>query len=160
MVVMVIITVMTAFSVPALRSSLFSDQLKLTARRLIGLVSEASQEAVRNQSVYQLNFDLGQNRVWVSGATKEDSGENGSAKTQQVSMPDSVRVVDIASVHGGKQADGTAEMRFSEKGYVDKTVIHLRADDGRDLTLLVSPFVTVTRVIDSYVELEDDRVRF
>ena len=38
MVVMVLLTLVSAFAMPALRSSLFTDQLKATARKLTGLV--------------------------------------------------------------------------------------------------------------------------
>ncbi len=160
MIVMVIISVITAFSIPNLRSSLFSDQLKTTARRLIGLVAEASQEAVRKQAVHTLSFELTQNRIWLSSEKSKSDEESGSARKSALTVPESVRIVDISSVHGGKQSLGVNELRFSKQGYVDKTLIHLRADDGREMTVMLSPFLAVTRVYDSYVGLDDDKVNF
>ena len=159
MIVMVIISVMTAFAIPNLRSSLFTDELKSTARRVIGLVSEASQEAIRSQAGYSLSFDLEQNRIWVS-SEKGDSAGADKEKRQKFTVPESVMVVDISSVYGGKRSQGTTEIRFSKQGYVDKTLIHLRSDDGRDMTVMLSPFLAVTRVYDSYVELEDEKINF
>ena len=54
---------------------------------------------------------------------------------------------------------GTSTLFFSKKGYVDKTAIHLRADDGRDMTLVLSPFLGVTKVYDSYIDLADEQSR-
>ena len=159
MIVMVIIAVMTSFAIPSLRTSLYSDQLKTTARRVIGLVSEASQEAIRTQTVHLLSFDLEQNRIWLT-ASKTGKLDDDKESNQKLTVPESVRIVDIESDHGGKRSGGTTEIRFSKQGYVDKTLIHLRSDDGRDLTIMLSPFLAVTRVYDSYYELGDDKVSF
>ena len=76
LVVIVLISVITTISIPAIRTSLFSDQLKATSRRLIGLINEVSSDAVRNQTEYQLNFDLGENRIWATPV----SGTAGKAR--------------------------------------------------------------------------------
>ena len=159
MVVMVLISLMTAFAVPALRSTLFSDQLKSSTRKILGLVSEASQEAVKQQSEYSLYFDLDQNSISSNTGLEEETDDR-LQEGKESSLPDAVSVVDVVSAHGGKQSEGEAVIRFSRKGYVDKTLIHLRDEDGRDMTIMLSPFLGVTRVFDSYVELEDEKVSY
>jgi len=156
MVVMVIITITTAFAIPSLRNALFSDQLKATARRLIGLVAEAGQESVRNQSGYLLKIDLERNRVWMEAETREEAKAD-TLKQRRISVPDSVRIMDVVSLYGGKRSQGTTGIRFTKKGYVDKTFIHLQDDDGRSMTIMLSPFLGVTRVVDTYVELGDQQ---
>lgn len=159
LIVMVLITMVTSFAIPALRSSLYSDQLKSTARKLVGLVSEASQEAVSNRAAYLLNFDFEHNLVWISPERKETVDVE-PGRLKHWTIPDFVRVADIASVQGGKRSAGTTVIRFSEKGYVDRTFIHLRSEDGRDMTLMLSPFIAVTRISDKYVELLDEEFQF
>lgn len=174
MVVMVLLTMVTAFVMPGLRSALFTDQLKATARKLTGLVAETGQEAIRSQSEQLLHFDLERNLVWTSSEKKVDKDkdpdavwdttpvwdEDAALQAQHLAIPDSVRVVDISSVAGGKRSTGTTTVRFSTKGYVDKTLIHLRDDEGRDLTLILSPFLAVTRIRDSYMEIDDEKVKY
>jgi len=161
LVVMVIISLVTAFAMPALRSTLFSDQLKATARRLIGFVTEVSQDAVSKQAEYVVNFDMEQNTVsalplaLVSG----ENDESKEKKEKRLVIPESVKVVDVTSASGGKNAMGTSTLYFSKKGYVDKTAIHLRSDDGRDMTVVLSPFLGVIKVVDSYIDLADERSR-
>lgn len=159
MIVMVLITMVTSFAVPALRSNLYSDQLKSTARKLVGLISEASQEAVSSQAPYLLNVDFERDLVWI-GPEQARPEDIEPKRRRQLNLPDSVRVADITSVYGGKRSAGVAAIRFTEKGYVDRTFIHLRADDGREMTLMLSPFIAVTQISDAYVELEDDLARF
>ncbi len=160
MVVMVLISLMTAFAVPGLRSSFFSDQLKTTTRKDLGLVSEASQEAVSKHAEYSLYFDLEKNSVstFQEGPKEEVDGQ--TPQTREFNIHDSVQLVDVTSVHGGTQSPGRAVIRFSKKGYVDKTLIHLRSDDGDDMTIMLSPFLGVTKIFDSYIDLEDDRIRY
>jgi prepilin-type N-terminal cleavage/methylation domain-containing protein len=186
MVVMVVLTMVTAFAMPGLRSSLFTDQLKATARKLVGLVTETGQEAVRSQSEQTLHFDLERNLVWVSSAKKTVKGKDPDSiwdqtpvwdqkpvwdsdatgppedteKRRILTIPDSVKVVDISSVAAGKRATDAMVIRFSTKGYVDKTLIHLRDDEGRDMTLILSPFLAVTKIVDSYVDIDDEKAGY
>ncbi len=162
LVVMMIIGITTAFVMPRLRNTLFSDQLKATARHLVGLVSAASQEAVRKQFVILLRIDMEHNRVWlVEAAGKQQAaGENGGSegrKGQRLSVPDSVRILDVSSLYGGKRSQGTTDISFSKMGYVDKTFIHLHDNGGRSMTIMLSPFVGTIRVVDSYVGLSDEK---
>ena len=162
MVVMVLISLLTAFAIPKLRTSLFTDQLKTTTRKILGRISEARQEAVRRNTDYFLYFDLEQNSMSSIQDEKEDEKEEDeqSEAGSEYVIPDSVQVVDVMSVHGGKQTQGRAAIRFSKKGYVDKTLIHLRSDDDEDMTILLSPFLGVSKLFDAYVDLEDERVRY
>lgn len=159
LVVMMLISLVTAFTLPAIRTGLFSDQLKTTARRLVGLVVEVSQDAVSKQSDYILNFDMDHDLIWSTPGTGV-TGDSEEKRERRLEVPESVRVVDVTSASGGKSTEGTSTLYFSRKGYVDKTAIHLRSDDGRDMTIILSPFMGVTKIHDSYVDLEDDQARY
>lgn len=159
LVVMVLISLVTAFAIPSIRTSLFSDQLKATARRLVGFVTEVSQNAVSNQSEYRISFDLEENHVWATPEAAKNKQEE-EVKEIKLEVPESVTIVDVVSASGDKNSQGTATLYLSKKGYIDKTAIHLRSDDGRDMTIVLSPFLGVTRIFDSYIDLEDERAKF
>ncbi|MDW7773783.1 MAG: prepilin-type N-terminal cleavage/methylation domain-containing protein [Desulfobulbaceae bacterium] len=166
MVVMVLISLMTAFAVPGLRTSLFSDQLKTTTRKILGIVSEASQEAVSRNAEYFLYFDFDKNTVSTVQEDQPETERQYSAdgreypQGREFNIADAVQLVDITSVHGGRQSQGRVVVRFSKKGYVDKTLIHLRSEKGDDMTILLSPFLGVTKVFDSYINLDDARINY
>ncbi|MDY0351251.1 MAG: prepilin-type N-terminal cleavage/methylation domain-containing protein [Desulfobulbaceae bacterium] len=159
MIVLVIITLTTSFAVPALRDSLYTDQLKSTSRKLVGLVSEASQEALGSRAAHLLHVDFERNLVWITPESPAPD-ESEPRRLREMKIPESVRVAGVASVYGGKRAGGTTTIRFTEKGYVDRTFIHLRSEDGRVMTLMLSPFMVVSRISDAYVELEDQAASF
>jgi len=154
-VVMVLLSVMTSFAVPAIRTALYSDELKVTARQLIGLINETGQAARSNQQEYYLIFDSELQAFSAQSSKKKDD----IPTLTVVHVPDGVRVVDFTSVHGGELVNDL-RLRFSKKGYVDKTLIHLSHEDGRVLTLVLSPFLGVSRLYDSYRTLEDDELEW
>ncbi len=152
-VVMVLVAMMISFAVPNIRSALYTDPLKSTARRLTGLVAEAGQEAVAAHAPRLLVYDAA-NRMF-----RLETGSDGRHSSTLV-VPESVRVRDIMSVHGGSRSLGRIAIRFNRQGYVDKTLIHLRGADGREMTLLLSPFLGVSRLFAGYLDLESDSVRW
>jgi len=153
-VVMVLISTMTALALPKIRSSLFTNQLRATTRRFIGLVAESGQEARSKGIEVQLRFDPEQHRFTtapVSGLIEDSAPQNSAG----ILVPESVQVMDVTSVHGGKKSRGAMVIRFSPQGYVDKTVIHFRDEDG-ELSVFLSPFLGVTRVFEGYVSLDEE----
>ena len=155
-VVMVLLAMMTVVALPKIRSSLFTNQLRATARRFIGLVAETGQEARSKMIEMQLRFDPDQHR-FTSRPAAEAATDFSKRDSAGMSVPESVQVVDVSSVHGGTQSRGAMVIRFSPRGYVDKTVIHFRDDEG-ELSIFLSPFLGVTRVFEGYISLDDDRL--
>jgi len=161
-VVMVLLSLMTVFAVPKIRTSLFSDQLKATARQVIGLINATGQAARSDHQPYLLIFDGDTRmfRVQAENNTKEKPVEKQAQMIRPVHVPDGIRVADFTSVHGGTKNSGELQMRFSKKGYVDKTLIHFSDESGRELTLALSPFLGVSRLYDSYLTLEQDDLQW
>jgi general secretion pathway protein H len=153
---MVLISTMTAFALPKIRSSLFTDQLRATARKFIGLVAETGQQARVQRTAVVLRYDQ-KEHTFTSAPLQGITTEDTVRKYPTVNVDESVEVVDVASAHGEKKTRGELAIRFSKRGYVDKTVVHLRGDDGEELSIIISPFLGVTRVLEGYVSLEQDR---
>ena len=79
-VVVFLIGVMLAVSIPRFRYSLITDNLKSTTRRIIGLVKGLRNEAIREQKMYLLHFDIGSNQLWIdfddiTRRTRDGSGK-------------------------------------------------------------------------------------
>jgi prepilin-type N-terminal cleavage/methylation domain-containing protein len=152
LVTLVLIVILCGLSFPAVRTTLYSDELETSARKLTGLITETSQLAMQSRTWYQLRFDLAANRVTASSVDATSDEEQEAEKTLQ--LPDSVRLQDLVSSHGGKKNTGDPVIFFSPRGYVDKTYIHLRSGSDSNLTLLLSPFLGSIEVADSYVPFD------
>jgi len=147
-----LIGVMLAVSIPRFRYSLITDNLKSTTRRIVGLIIGLRNEAIREQKTYLLHFDIGSNQLWIDfdGITKE---EREMAQEKAFQLPVDVRIIDVWKKGKGKRVDGEGSIRFSKKGYVEQTMIHLGAEDGREFTLLLNPFLAKIKSYDKYVDI-------
>ena len=138
-------------TVPRVRYEMLTDNLKATVRKMVGEIRDLRNIVVREQKDYRLCFDLGSNRYWIESKDMTDEGralEYDKAK----SLPGGVQILDVWSGGMGKKVDGKAEIRFTKKGYIEQSVIHLGAEDGRKFTLELSPFMGKVKVYEKYVE--------
>jgi prepilin-type N-terminal cleavage/methylation domain-containing protein len=151
-VVMALIGLMLTISVPRFRYSLITDNMKSVARRLIGIIRDVRNEAIRERKAYFLHLDIESNRAWVV-ATGMGEEEGIMARERAFTFPRDVRIVDVWQSERGKQMSGEVAIRFSKKGYIEHTVIHLGAKDDREFTLVLSPFLGTVKSYDKYVDI-------
>jgi len=151
-VVMVLIGLMLAISIPRVRFSLVTDNLKSTTRRIIGIVRDIRNEAITGQKAYLFHLDLEANRLWVEFAGMGEE-ERTVAQERSFTFPNDIKILDVWQRTKGKQIDGEVAIRFSKKGYVDYTVIHLGAEDGREFTIVLSPFLGTIKSYEKYVDI-------
>ncbi|CAK8722085.1 Prepilin-type N-terminal cleavage/methylation domain-containing protein [Candidatus Electronema halotolerans] len=153
-VVMVLISLTAAFAMPNIRSSLFADELKSAARRFVGLATEAAQEARQQRTAVLLRFDQDEHRFTAAPAGTE--GMISEKQYGQVRLAASVEVTDIDAAH--REANPDLTILFDQRGYTDRTAVHFRQDNGDELTVLLSPFLGLARIVEGHVSLDDDRI--
>lgn len=169
-VVMVLISLTATFTLPKIQSSLYPDELQAAARRFVDMVTETGQEARSKKTALEIRFDTADNMFTVMPAASEaaDAAElRLSLATEEdreklnlklkMGLDESVQMTGIRTVHGQSDADASV-IRFSSRGYTDKTAVHFRDDNGDELSVMISPFLGATRVLEGYVSLEDDRI--
>jgi general secretion pathway protein H len=108
-------------------------------------------KAIRDNRDYLLHVDIGGSRFRVG---QEDvSGEEGVlARETGFVLPPEVKILDVWLQSQGKQATGEVVIRFNRKGYVEKSIIHLGAEDEDRMSILLFPFLTELQIIEAYVE--------
>lgn len=156
-VVMVLLAITVSLAVPRLASFFSGDQLKTGVRRLVGLIHQCSQLAQRQQLPYLLRYIDGEHRFVVEPERRQEE-DGAAAKARGLRLSDSVRVQDLWTWYGGTRAGEDFVIRFTKGGYVEPTVIHLRATDGAEISVVLSPFLGKVEVRDHYVTPESDGV--
>lgn len=151
-VVIALLGLFLGLTIPRFQYYLVADDLKATTRKIVGLVREVRNEAIREQRVYTIHLDIESNRWWTEHTGMEDE-EMVLAKEEAFVLPGGVRILDVWCRGKGKQAHGEVILHFGKKGYVEQTLIHLGADDGREFTLTLSPFLGTVKVHDTYVDI-------
>jgi general secretion pathway protein H len=150
-VVMVLIGIVTSFTVPRIADFLFADQLKGTVRKLVGLINQTSLLAQQRQVSYLLTYDAGQHRFKVEPEQQEEAGKDAGERIGGLPLARSVTVKYLWSWYGGTRSAKEFVIRFSKNGYIEPTIIHLQEEGGDELSVVLSPFLGKVRIVDSAV---------
>ena len=95
-VVIFLIGLTLVLTVPRFRYAMLTDELKTTVRRMIGTVRSLRNEAIREQAIYSLHFDLESHRFWIESADMTDEGRE-LAYEKAFQLPQGVRILDVWS---------------------------------------------------------------
>jgi prepilin-type N-terminal cleavage/methylation domain-containing protein len=153
-VVVVIIGLTMALTMPRFRYSLLSDNLKASTRRLATLITSLSKESVQEHKDYLLFFDLSGNWYWTENPGMTEEGRL-IAREQAVSLPGGVRLLDIKKKGDEIRTTGEIPIMITKKGYIQPATIHLGSDSGRVFTLYLKTFAGKAEILEGYVELEE-----
>lgn len=150
-VVIVLIGVTMAFAVPRLDLFSVTDTLKQSGRKLTQLILKTSSLAASTTSPYLLRYESGIRRFTVV-AFDEDGQETA---LEEHRLPDDVSVLDFTSPFRDIQATGTMELLINKDGYLEPSLIHLQGEEGRTMTLKLSPFLSTISIHDGYLQLDE-----
>ena len=109
--------------------------------------------AIRDHTAYLLHIEIGASRFWVAAAGSS-AEEIILAKDNDFRLPAEVRVLDVWLRSRGKMTAGEVVIRCSRKGYLEQSIIHLGAEDGDRMSLLLTPFLGEIRNYEGYNEIE------
>ncbi len=154
-VVMVLIALTISLAVPKISNFLYTDQLKVAVRKLVGLINESSQLALRYQAPYLLKY-IDRERRFVVEPEQRDDRENPAKNDRSLRLNESVILKDLWSWYGGTRSSQEFVIRFNKNGYVEPTVIHLRDEGGKEMSVVLSPFLGKVQVVGSYVTPDKD----
>jgi len=161
-VVMVLIAITVTLTVPKISNFLYTDQLKVAVRHLVGLINQSSQLAQRQQAPYLLRYLEGERRFVVEPEQKKETDrkivdkDGRERKESGLRLAESVQVRDFWSWYGGTRTAAEFVIRFTKNGYVEPTVIHLRESGGKEISVVLSPFLGKVQVVDRYVVPDKD----
>lgn len=153
--VLFIIGLLVTVLVPRL-GGLEHARLDASAKRLAALVRYLNGEAAFRGQTYRIQYDLDQHRYGVqvltpSQATKTFVADE-SPLSQPVQLPPNVTFADIRVPSIGRVSAGQVFTHFYPQGYTDPTVIHLRDQQSRTMTVIIPPITGEAAVYEGYVD--------
>jgi len=151
-VVIVLLGLMFGLTVPRFRQALLSDSLNTTSLRLIGLTQDLRERAISGQVSYILHFDIRGKRIWAFAGTASEE-EQETARERAYELPADVKIQDVWTWSSGKIFN-EGIIRFSRKGYIEQSMIHLQSEDGRELSLELTPFLGSVKIHEGYVDFD------
>lgn len=151
-VVCALIGIMLTISIPSMRGAFFSDPLKASARKIIGLINDVRQTAARTSTAHQLNLSQVENRIWYEEvATSEDGekNEDEEPRSHEVQLPDSVRLDSVWLHSSGITSESLVKVWISKKGYVEPAALQLESDE-ETLAIQLNPFSNPATIAEKY----------
>ncbi len=154
-VVVVLLGLIFTFVAPRFHDAILTDNLKSTTRKLANKVMELRNDAIQEHVDYLLKFDLEKNEYWSESTDMTDEKRALVREEDAKHLPCGVRITDICIKDKGKQMAGEITLKFMKEGYAQQSAIHLESEDGREFTIVVSPFLPRVKVLENYIEFEE-----
>ncbi|MBX3023834.1 hypothetical protein KF840_02890 [bacterium] len=155
--VLLIIATIVALVVPRFRDQSRAE-LQAQTRKLAATFRFLQEEAILNGRVYRINFDLDQQRYFVTEADVTDDAasftHSSGILARDVTLPSTVQIADVDTPEtGGKLYQGVALAHFFPDGFVEPMAVHLQ--NGQEFyTLYVANGLTGrAHVAAGYIDL-------
>lgn len=151
--VVLLIGLFTLLTVPIF-SGWGESSLQSSARRLTGTVKYLYNESALQKKEFRLVFDLDKSAylakvLEANGQLAEVDGVGNRGQ-----LKGEVRFQDVAIAGHGKFSSGEVTTVIHPVGWLEETIIHLKDEDGRTLTLRLMPFTGSTEIYEGYREFE------
>ena len=182
LIVVALIGLMGAMALPSL-TGYFKASLNSSTRQMASVVKEAFNSTVMTGRVHRLVFDFEAEQFWAevgpqtllmdTAESKEreerrkkfSHDETKSDATFQfargvtrnkISLPRGVEFEDIITEQSPEPiTKGLAYSHFFPHGLTEQTIMHLKDGQGHHITLIVSPLLGRTRMIERYLPKEE-----
>jgi Tfp pilus assembly protein FimT len=154
-IVILLLSFLLLLSIPRFGAVLVGQRLNSTGHLITGMVRYLYDQSTAKKRVYRLNYQLKDGEIWVT--FPNDEGEfiedQSSTFTRRRKLPTGIQFEDIETPMG-KVTEGQPYTQFFPTGLVDRSIIHLRADDGAQLSVLIHPISGRVSIEPGYRELE------
>jgi hypothetical protein len=154
-IVILLLSFLLLLSIPRFGAVLVGQRLNSTGHLITGMVRHLYDQSTAKKRVYRLNYRISDGELWV--AFPNDEGEyiedQSSSFTRRRRLPPGVRFEDVVTATE-KVTEGQAYTQFFPSGLVDRTVVHLHAEDGSQLSVLIHPLSGRVTIEPGYRELE------
>jgi hypothetical protein len=142
---------MLSLSIPSLRTTFFTDPLKTTARKIIGLVNGVRELAVREQQPYLLHVSQPEKRVWYEREDKKESKkdlkEDTHRQKQELRFPETINIRAVR-MDENDSAQEQNTIWITKQGYMQQTLIQIENDSGKNLKIQFFPFIDAAVIAD------------
>jgi prepilin-type N-terminal cleavage/methylation domain-containing protein len=154
-IVILLLSFLLLLSIPRFGAVLVGQRLNSTGHLITGMVRYLYDQSTAKKRLYRLNYHLKDGEIWVT--FPNDEGEfiedQLSTFTRRRKLPIGIQFEDIETPMG-KATEGQAYTQFFPTGLVDPSIVHVRADDGAQLSVLIHPLTGRVTIEQGYRELD------
>lgn len=151
-VVILLFSFVVLFSIPRYVDVLGGQRLKSSGHLISGMIRYAYDQATAKKRIYRLNYQLKEGELWVSFLNDEgEFVDDLSALGRRRKLLIGIHFEDIVTTTE-KVKEGQTYTQVFPTGLVDQGIVHLRTDDGTQLSLLIHPLSGRVKIEQGYRE--------
>jgi prepilin-type N-terminal cleavage/methylation domain-containing protein len=154
-IVIFILSFILLLSIPRFGVVLVGQRLKSAGHFITGMVRHVYDQSTAKKRLYRLNYRLSDGELWITYLN--DAGEfveeDKANLARRRKLPTGVRFEDII-IPTEKVTEGQTYTQFFPTGLVDRSIVHLRADNGVQLSVLIHPLSGRVTIEPGYREAE------
>ena len=183
LVVIALIALIGTFDLPSV-TNFFKLSMNSAVREMSSIVKETYNTTAMSGKVHRMAFDFKKGEFWTEAGPstvlletadsrekeerrkrfgKADEEAKGpdftldkSTTRKKISLPQGVTFEDIVTEQSPEPiTDGVAYVHFFPHGLTERSTIHLQDSSNHHVTLVISPLLGRTRLIDRYVKGEE-----
>jgi prepilin-type N-terminal cleavage/methylation domain-containing protein len=156
-VVLLVIGIVLGVAIPRFRDSSHA-RLVAATRKLAVTYRFLRHEAILNGRTYRMNYDLDQQRYWVTSSNEFEGTDSFQPEegilAREITLVPPLGISDVVLPHlTGKLFEGISYTHFYPDGYVDLTVVHL--DNGQEaFTVRIDSLTGRVYVLSGYQDFD------
>ena len=154
-VVILLLTILLGFAIPAFQGNALSGSSEGAARQLVSAVNRLKMAAMDRQSTHILHVDLDRERLWVSREEEQTEGERAAPPSDEWDVPVDWRIGRVRLPGDHEIRSGIVTLGFYPQGYSDRAIVQLTGDDGQSIDLVIEAFLPT-----AFIASEDDQPAF
>jgi Tfp pilus assembly protein FimT len=149
MVVIMLLSILLGFAIPAFQKGGGTDSADDAARGLLHAVKKLKTAALSRQQIHKLHLDLDAGRIWV---TRDASADTGDAPPRQSewTLPDDIQIAFVRFPDNREFRSGTVVLAFYPQGYSDRAIVRLEDDGSAPTDLVIEAFLPMALIASNH----------
>jgi competence protein ComGC len=153
-IVILLLSFILLLTLPRFGTVLVGQRLNSSGHLITGMVRYVYDQSTAKKRLYRLNYHLKDGELWVTYLTDDgEFVEDQSRMARRRKLPIGVQFEDVVTPVE-KVKEGQAYTQFFPTGLVDRSMVHLRGDDGSQLSILIQPLGGRVHIETGYREAE------
>jgi len=161
LIVMTILLIMLAFSIPSMKGLHQRNQLHTSAREVVALLKYARGEAVLGEKQVEVRFDVPGDRYRLDLREQDESARRRDREQTRKTvekiryLPLKIHFLEITTQAEADEKSGIAGILFYPNGSATAATIVMQSERGRTMTIEVAGATGLSKAYDGLPEVEE-----
>jgi prepilin-type N-terminal cleavage/methylation domain-containing protein len=149
MVVIILLSILLGFAIPAFQKGGGADSADDAARYLLHAVKKLKTAALNRQQIHKLHLDLGAGRIWVTRGSNASADDPPPPQSEWV-LPDDIHIASVRFPDNREIRTGTVVIAFFPQGYSDRAIVRLSDDGNTPTDLIIEAFLPMALIASNH----------